>query len=117
MTTQEKKIMRYQYWKLLVAQSANIDEFGEKNYNIDQRLLALQDLFFALHLGVPFYDDLDRLIRKQTWRFNIDETGAHYYTYIDKDGEIGIAKDHIPKDLTEYVDTMVNGIRQIVRHA
>ena len=41
MTTQEKKIMRYQYWKLLVAQSANIDEFGEKNYNIDQRLLVM----------------------------------------------------------------------------
>lgn len=111
MTSKEKKKLRFEYWKLLVAQSANVDEFGEKNYNIDQRILAVQDVFWALDLGVPAYADMDDLIRNQTWRFNIDSDGARYYTYINKDGSIGDAISHVPEDLKEFVDKKNNWIR------
>lgn len=111
MTSKEKKKLRFEYWKLLVAQSANVDEFGEKNYNIDQRILAVQDVFWALGLGVPAYDDMDNLIRNQIWRFNIDSDGARYYTYINKDGSIGDAFSHVPEDLKELVNKKLNCIR------
>lgn len=111
MTSKEKKKLRFEYWKLLVAQSANVDEFGEKNYNIDQRILAVQDVFWALDLGVPAYDDMDDLIRNQTWRFNIDSDGARYYTYINKDGSVGDAVSHVPEDLKEFVNKKHNCIR------
>lgn len=111
MTSKEKKKLRFEYWKLLVAQSANVDEFGEKNYNIDQRILAVQDVFWALDLGVPAYADMDDLIRNQTWRFNIDSDGARYYTYINKDGSIGDAINHVPEDLRCFVDKKNNWIR------
>lgn len=111
MTSKEKKKLRFEYWKLLVAQSANIDEFGEKNYNIDQRILAVQDVFWALDLGVPAYADMDDLIRNQTWRFNIDSDGARYYTYINKDGSIGDAVSHVPEDLKKFVNKRQNCIR------
>ena len=111
MTSKEKKKLRFEYWKLLVAQSANVDEFGEKNYNIDQRILAVQDVFWALDLGVPAYADMDDLIRSQTWRFNIDSDGARYYTYINKDGSIGDAVSHVPEDLKKFVNKRQNCIR------
>lgn len=111
MTSKEKKKLRFEYWKLLVAQSANVDEFGEKNYNIDQRILAVQDVFWALDLGVPAYDDMDNLIRNQTWRFNIGSDGARYYTYVNKDGSIGDAISHMPEDLKEFVNKKLNCIR------
>lgn len=111
MTDREKRILRFEYWKLLVAQSANIDEFGEKNYNIDQRIIAVQDIFFALGSGVPAYDDRDNLIRKQVWRFNTESDGARYYTYFNKDGSLGNAVDHVPDDLKDFVDKKHNWIR------
>ena len=111
MTSKEKKKLRFEYWKLLVAQSANVDEFGEKNYNIDQRILAVQDVFWALDLGVPAYDDMDNLIRNQIWRFNIDSDGARYYTYVNKNGSIGDAINHVPEDLRCFVDKKNNWIR------
>lgn len=103
MNKRERKILRFEYWKLLVAQSANIDEFGEKNYNIDQRILQMQNIFFELCLGVPEYDDMDDMIKHQTWRFNIDKTGARYYTYINQDGRRGDAKTHTPEDLRQFI--------------
>lgn len=111
MTTKEKRILRFEYWKLLIAQKANIDEFGEKNYNIDQRILAVQDIFWALNLGVPAYSDMDNMIKNQTWRFNIDKSGARYYTYINKDNSVGSAIEHVPEDLQSFVDKKNNWIR------
>ena len=111
MTTKEKRILRIEYWKLLIAQKANIDEFGEKNYNIDQRILAVQDVFWALNLGVPAYSDMDDMIKDQTWRFNIDKSGARYYTYINKDNSVGNVAEHVPEDLRSLVDKKNNWIR------
>lgn len=111
MTKKEKQILRFEYWKLLVAQSANVEEFGEKNYNIDQRILALQDVFWALGYGVPFYDDMDDLIKYQTWHFNIDRTGSRYYTVLDQTGHTGLCLSHVPDDLKRFVDKKNNCIR------
>ena len=111
MTPKEKEILRFEYWKLLVAQSANIDEFGQKNQNIEQRKLELQNVFWALGFGVPIYDDMEYMIKDQTWRFNIDEHGSHYYTYINKDGSVGYAVKNIPDDLRKFVDKKGNCIR------
>ena len=111
MTSKEKKILKFEYWKLLVARSASIDECGKPNPNINQRIYAMQDIFFALGWGVPAYDEMDDLIRNQVWRFNIDRDGARYYTYINKDGSIGDAISHMPEDLKELVNKKLNCIR------
>lgn len=103
MTKNERQILRFEYWSLLVAQSANIDEFGKKNYNIDQRLVELQKVFWLIGNGVPDYDDLDLAIHNQVWRFNIDKDGARFYTYINQDNSVGNAKLHTPKDLQKFV--------------
>ena len=111
MTQKEKEILRFEYWKLLVAQSANVDEFGQKNQNIEQRKLELQNVFWALGFGVPIYDDMEYMIKDQTWRFNIDEQGSHYYTYINEDGSVGYVMKNIPDDLRNFADKKGNCIR------
>lgn len=111
MTSKEKKILKFEYWKLLVARSASIDECGKPNPNINQRIYAMQDIFFALGWGVPAYDEMDDLIRNQVWRFNIDKDGARYYTYINEDGSVGDAVSHVPENLKEFVDQKHNWIR------
>ena len=55
--------------------------------------------------------DMDKLIENQIWRFNIDRDFARYYTYIDDNGKIGKAVDHVPDDLIRFVDQKENCIR------
>lgn len=113
MTTKEKRILQFEYWRLLVAQSAHKDEFrtNKPNQNIMQRIYQMQEIFFALGWGVPAYDEMDYLIKNQTWRFNIDKDGAHYYTYINPDGSVGSAVDHLPSYLKSFVRQGENFIR------
>lgn len=145
MTDQEYRKLRFEYWKLLVAQKANVDEFGEKNPNLEQRKMQMEEVFWTLGKGVPAYDDMeylianqkwqfnldhrvmrycnfwhvgksaykdmDKLIQNQIWRFNINHDFARYYTFIDNNGKIGKAVDHVPDDLIRFVDQKENCIR------
>lgn len=105
------RILRWEYWKLLVAQKANIDEFGKKNQNIEQRILQMQQVFWALGMGVPAYNDMEYLIKSQNWRFNIDKHGSRFYTYITPHNTVGSVVKHVPDDLVKFVHRRHNCIR------